>query len=328
MLELGADNEVTNALHQHFLDSAFPPALSRDAFAAFSSEPYTREELLIGLASWRARSLDEYRSQVAFTELLGLLTEANLPFDIVGTCIRVVRDEARHVELCRRMVNVLGADDSMPGEPNWIRTDASLPIIVRIIAIGVGFLCVGETLSRDLLAACSQRAANSLAKAALTCIASDEAVHSKFGWTLVERLIPLLSPGELFSATLVARRAFDECSRLVGDVPKDAVLEHPFGYLPYEENQTVLNKSRTRVEAQLLQLGLLPKPLTDVSKPVMAGKFPPALEPCRVCDHHIIAESETCPHCGNDVIAAKRRHTAQMQALHDAHAALQQVLAR
>ena len=76
--------------------------------------------------------LDEYRSQVAFTDLLANMTTAGFAFDLLGVAVRVVRDELRHVELCRRMINVLGGSDLMSGDPALVNPSRRLHRLDRI----------------------------------------------------------------------------------------------------------------------------------------------------------------------------------------------------
>lgn len=101
--------------YRRFLDEGFPPALSTEAFERFDRSAYADEDLFVGRGSWALRALDEVRSLHAFSELLTELSSVRAPFDVMGVAVRIVRDEARHVELCRRMVRALGGDDHLPG---------------------------------------------------------------------------------------------------------------------------------------------------------------------------------------------------------------------
>src|SRR5262245_23765448 len=104
MLNLERTGCALDGWHQRFVDDALPPELSAAAFSALSARAYPEEDRRAGCAAWELRALDEYRSQVGFTELLMELTELGFAFDVLGVAVRIVRDEARHVELCRRMV--------------------------------------------------------------------------------------------------------------------------------------------------------------------------------------------------------------------------------
>ena len=78
MLDLSKASRRLDSFHQHFLDDGFPRELSRDAFAAFEGGGYSDVALRRGRSAWQLRALDEYRSMVAFTELLAELGVAKL----------------------------------------------------------------------------------------------------------------------------------------------------------------------------------------------------------------------------------------------------------
>ncbi|HEY4001486.1 MAG TPA: hypothetical protein VGO93_21610, partial [Candidatus Xenobia bacterium] len=189
MLDLSSNVPDLDASHGDFMDDGYPAELSQAAFAAFDPDQYSAAELEAGRQVWRGRALDEYRSQVGLTEFLAEMTELGLPFGALGAGARVVRDEVRHTELCRRMLGILGGGHVIPGEPNWVRSDQRLPLRMRVLRTIVGSLCVGETLSVRMLNAARQRSENELAHEAMTCLVSDESFHSRFGWSLLEMLL-------------------------------------------------------------------------------------------------------------------------------------------
>ena len=115
MLDLAPRNRALDVFHRHFQDETLPEALKSGTFATFARATYDVHEIRWGRSAWQARVLDEYRSQIAFTDLLNDLTQLGCSFDVLGTAIRVVRDEARHVEICRRMTAASVAP--APGKP-------------------------------------------------------------------------------------------------------------------------------------------------------------------------------------------------------------------
>ncbi len=187
-LELGATHPVFAAHRQRFFDAQLPPSLSSRAFTRFRGARYDADTLRWGLEAWQLRTLDEYRSYVAFAEFLENVNALGLGFDVLSTVVRTVRDEARHVELCRRLVNALGGTDTIPGEPTWVSSDRSQPRIVLALQLVMGTLCVGETLSVSLLNATRKAAVDPLARAVLTVLTQDESVHSQVGWALLPTL--------------------------------------------------------------------------------------------------------------------------------------------
>jgi hypothetical protein len=247
VLNLSASGSAADTFHQRFLDESFPCELSRKAFAAFKRGAYDRSAVNVGRRTWQHRALDEYRSQVAFTELLMLLTDLGFAFDILGTCVRVVRDEARHVELCRRMVAALGGPQIIQGDPSWVRADASQPKMHQVLRIVVGSLCVGETLSMRLLAAATRYTADPLAKAVNACFVKDESIHSRFGWTLLEALEPTLRNADRREIAQTLPHFLEGAEGIVRSGPSDPeAAGNPFGYLPDEVRDRVFFQALER----------------------------------------------------------------------------------
>ena len=193
MLDLRAAHRVTELAHARFEDESLPPELSTAAFKRFDSKVYSSAQIEWGRGAWEARVLDEYRSQVAFTDLLAGMTAAGCAFDLLGVGVRVVRDELRHVELCRRMINALGGGDVVFGNPALVNPSRRLSRLDRILDTTVGFLCIGETISMRLLAALRPYTSDPLAHAVLTTLTRDESLHSRFGFALLEALLPALT---------------------------------------------------------------------------------------------------------------------------------------
>lgn len=261
MLNLAPANRGLAAVQRRFFDEALPKELSSKAFAAFDRRRYDADTLAWGVESWQLRTLDEYRSQAGFTELLGELTQLGCAFDTLSAAVRVVRDEARHVELCRRLVKALGGGDEIPGEPRWVTSDSREPLAVRVVMSLTGSLCIGETLSTALLAATAKVTKDPLAKAVVTALTRDESFHGQLGWTLLPQLWPLLSKPE---QRRVKRRIRDDLASA-----RDAVFDgcggddaadprNPFGHLKNDERHAVYERALERdVLRRFRALGLL-----------------------------------------------------------------------
>lgn len=261
MLNLAAVDRGLASVQRRFFDEALPSALSAEAFAAFDATRYDPETLAWGRESWQLRTLDEYRSQVGFTELLMEVTELGCAFDTVTAAVRVVRDEARHVELCRRLVVALGGTDEIPGEPKYVRSDAREPLEVRVVQTIAGSLCIGECLSTAILAATRKVTKDRLAKDVVTALTRDESFHGQLGWTLLPQLWPMLDVkqqrrvrariGEDLKSAKEA--VFEGCG---GDDSKDA--RNPFGHLKNDERHEVFEQALERdVLRRFRELGLV-----------------------------------------------------------------------
>jgi hypothetical protein len=181
---------------RRFFDEALPAELHLEAFERFDRRAYDAATLTWARESWELRTLDEYRSQVGFSEFLLELTELGCAFDTLTAAVRVVRDEARHVELCRRLVRALGGSDVIPGEPGWVHSDKRESLEVRAVMTVTGSLCIGETLSTALLAATREKTVDPLARHVVTALTRDESFHSQLGWMLLPQLWSVLNAKE------------------------------------------------------------------------------------------------------------------------------------
>lgn len=191
VLDLRSSDAGLAVWQRRYFDHDLPPELSAQAIEREAKRRMPSAVRAAGLRVWRHRTLDEYRSQVAFTEFLSEATELGCSYDILTAAVRLVRDEARHVELCRRMVAAFGGDDVVPGAPSYIRSDKSLPLFERVLATTVASLCVGETFSVAFLVASRDQAQHALSRVALEQLAKDESIHSQLGWRLLPMLWPL-----------------------------------------------------------------------------------------------------------------------------------------
>jgi hypothetical protein len=227
MLDLTPSDATLDSYSQRFLDESLPGGLSRKDFSAFDASAYEPPLLVAGRDAWRRRTLDEYRSQLAFTQFLSEITQLGFAWDALSMGVRVVRDEARHTELCRRMVVALGGEAIMDGEPNRVCADERQPLRSRICQTVVTSLCIGETVSVRMLAAARDQAVDPLARRALTTLVADESIHSRFGWALLQALNPLLTRAERESA----RELIPVCLATVEQLMTTPAPtpEHPFG---------------------------------------------------------------------------------------------------
>ena len=270
-LDLTASSRVLDTHARRFYDKELPPPLQSQAFARFDRRRFSTAELAWGRSAWQQRTLDEYRSLVGLSQYLDELGVLGLAFDAVSTAVRVVRDEARHVELCRRMVHALGGDDAIPGTPAWVRSNPRRPLFERVLETTLGSLCIGETFSVALLVKSRDVAKEPLSKSVLTLLAADESVHSQLGWTL----LPLLwrEAKKPVRARLLrgVRSSLDYAAKVSLEEGDDARARNPFGDLKPKERRAVFHQSVERdVLGRFAALGIrLP---TSESRPSTPGR--------------------------------------------------------
>lgn len=245
-LDLRSADEGLDLLQRRAFDAELPRRCRSAAFASVDLSGLSADERGQGQAAFAQRTLDEYRSQVGLTEFLQEVTELGCAFDILTAAVRVVRDEARHVELCRRMVVALGGSDVIPGTPTWVTSDRSRPVLERVLVSTFGSLCIGETFSMRLLVASRDAATFPLAKAVLTVLAKDESTHSALGW----RLLPVLWPvaGKAMRkrvAALLPDLLLASHEAVFGEATHDeaGVEGDPFGDVTLAERQRVWDRT-------------------------------------------------------------------------------------
>jgi hypothetical protein len=243
-LDLGASSEVFATHQRRFFDAELPDSLSAKAFASFSGRRYSRAQLTWGRKAWELRALDEYRSYFGFSDFLSALNMMGASFDVLSTAVRTVRDEARHVELCRRLVRALGGTDRIPGTPNFVASDPGDPPLLRALRMVMGSLCVGETLSCALLIATRDVATDPLTHEVLTVLAADESVHSQVGWTLLPMLWAKASKRERATLKNEMASVIDYARQASHDEnAADGGERSPFGELFAPEREKVFKRA-------------------------------------------------------------------------------------
>ena len=93
-----------------------------------------------------------------------------------------VRDRGRRSFVLR----ALGGWDEKAPEPQWVRSDKRLPLRRRVLATVIGSLCVGETVSVQMIRGVRESASDPVTHAVLTRMLADESFHSRFGWWWLE----------------------------------------------------------------------------------------------------------------------------------------------
>lgn len=254
-LDLRAINGALETFGRRSLDALLPAPLRSARFVGWRPRG-DDDARAIGRAAWEQMTLNEYRSQVGFTDLLHAMTRLGLSRDSLQTMERLTRDEVVHVELCRRMVVGLGGSDVIPGEPSWVGLDASLAEpLEQVIEMVTTSLCIGESLSCALLGVAAKAAKDPVAKAVLTRMTADESIHGQSGFHFLASLLPALPRRRRRwlerRASEAAVQAFDICLAPYDDV------SHPFGALPFASLEPVLRATwRRTIAPGFRKLGL------------------------------------------------------------------------
>ncbi|MFO0685834.1 MAG: ferritin-like domain-containing protein [Sandaracinus sp.] len=162
---------------------------------------------------WAVRIVDEYRSVVVFTELLGHLAAIRAPYAALATVQRLIGDELRHTRLCAEVASWFGSLDALAIDledlelPAWegSREERALEIVVRELVIGEGESVACMRVYRDATT-------DPAVRAALSTLLADEVRHYAAGRALEALLRETLPPA------LVERASARLDARLPGDV--------------------------------------------------------------------------------------------------------------
>ncbi len=255
-LDLRGSSRPLSTFADHFIDETLPANIRLRAFAR-NRPTATLQARRRGLDAWRGSTLNEYRSHAGFCALLELLSVEGFPRDLLVAATRVVRDEAVHVELSRRMVRYLGGDDFIVGTPDYVFPDSTLDPVERAVDMVATSLCVGETYSCLLIDAARRSAVDPMSRAVLTRMAKDESFHSSFGFAALEVMWPALSAA---GRRRVEARIADAVlfGWQLSTEPQPDFVDHPFGAVPPAlERKTAVGAFDRLIQPRLERLGIM-----------------------------------------------------------------------
>ena len=142
--------------------------------------------------SWRMKAAEEVRSHDHFAALLS--AAPTLPWlrgELTTEIARIVADEQRHAELCRRMSCLFQRDvnDDVPiaasTEPPLDAAAAARTVVIE--------MAVGEMVSASLFARARSGAREVNTRAALTEILRDEVRHARVGWQAAPKVLSMFA---------------------------------------------------------------------------------------------------------------------------------------
>jgi len=139
-------------------------------------------------AFWLARERVEVEAAALFLDLSERLRRLAAPKNITDLCVEAHRDELRHADQCRAIIDALRGSRPVPPverrrvawrlSPAEADLDPQAEALYAAVAIG----CVTESLSTALLAEIRGRAEHPLVQDTAHAILRDEVNHSRIGW--------------------------------------------------------------------------------------------------------------------------------------------------
>lgn len=155
----------------------------RSAPPPFPAGAYPPDVLARLAGAWEHLRRDERRSVVGATMVASDLARLGAPVEILGEVAGIIADEIRHVAVCTRVLEMLGAaggEERLPGEAASTalgRSEETGDVEARCASMLLAGFAVGEPMSAACFAAARRRAREPLLRWALTELLRDEARH-------------------------------------------------------------------------------------------------------------------------------------------------------
>lgn len=245
--------------------------LPREQAPVFDRDRYSAPLLARAAAAWRRLCQDERDAVIAATTVTTDLARLGAPPAILGMAARVIEDEVRHVEVCMRVLDALGANTSTT-PPVGMRlpfhddSDDENPE-ARLARALIARFAVGQSLSAACFATARATAREPLIAWAYTELLRDEARHGAFGARAGEWVIRHWSPAQrqtLWADCLHEMQSFEQ--RVGGPVvsapqvaPRSNTAAAALGLLSPEASCGAVIASIPRwVLPHLARLGVVP----------------------------------------------------------------------
>lgn len=177
------------------------------------------------LATWRGRMINEYSSSRVFEGLARHARRAGVDETRVREIETFAEEERTHGVLCGAVVEALGGEACAPFRdehdyPEHHDVGALEGFLRNVLSIA----CMSETVAVALIGAEREEMPEGELRALLTGIWSDEVGHARFGWRLVQELVPALDDAAKKRLEAYLAVAFEHVER------------HELAHLPLESN--------------------------------------------------------------------------------------------
>ena len=194
-----------------------PHRLSGDTCPALSS--HQRDRLI---ERWRRRMRDEHVSARIFAALIPQMMRAGINDARLSEVTGMVEDELYHARLSAGVVLTLGGAPVIAlGALPQVPIHGDVAPLEALLRNTISISCLSETVGVARLEAERSNASGTAFRTTLKRILADEVRHARFGWRLLDQLVPTLPPTlhRRLSAYLV-----DAFCRLLSRRPADDPL--------------------------------------------------------------------------------------------------------
>jgi len=132
---------------------------------------------------WMGVVIAEYAAIAAFADVVGALTQARAPLDLIGMTGDFLADEVRHVELASRVVMQLGGAPARQLDTSRLapRTPTAESPLQRANELALRIGCIAEVFAGATATPMMRETTHPLVRAVYESILRDEARHRRFG---------------------------------------------------------------------------------------------------------------------------------------------------
>jgi hypothetical protein len=165
-----------------------------------SLEPSRYPPSLVAAARevWMGIVLAEYAAIAAFADVVGALTQARAPLDLIGMTGDFLADEVRHVELASRVVMQLGGAPARSFDTTQLspRTPSAENAVQRANELALRIGCIAEVFASATAVPIMRETTHPLLRSVYESILRDEARHRRFGSLYFEWAVDRLDAAE------------------------------------------------------------------------------------------------------------------------------------
>jgi hypothetical protein len=157
--------------------------------------PLTEYDRQRAIATWKARMVNEHVSARVFAQLIPQMMRAGIDPSWQESISLMVTDELRHGRQCAGMVHALGGEpvaeipDALADVPLHEDVEPMEGFLRNILSVS----CLGETVAVALIRAEKNEVSTPEMESTLDEILADEVQHARFGWLVLDELVPQLS---------------------------------------------------------------------------------------------------------------------------------------
>jgi hypothetical protein len=252
--------------HQDLVDSSLPEELRAQAFADFSLDSHDAASLARGRAAWQGRVLEAHGLVSRYIRFSADLTTIGVGAEFLGLASRAVWDRNCHLELCCRMVQALGGTLKLRTDGSMLSDPQAETSKMRVLLSLIGPICVEETISIRILSAMARNSEIQLVRDLILRVASDEAIHWRMGWVLLESLWN--SAAEIEKAEVLeslegrlqqaqARFINPRAGTRTDATKRSGAPSHPFGALDVQQRTQIVSDSMQDIAERLTGLGMV-----------------------------------------------------------------------